>query len=50
MVILVQSGFLVNRTEVGKAGVKPDAVKEGFDVVEASGASLSAGGKAVMVD
>jgi len=36
MVILVQLGFVVNRTEVGKAGVQPGAVKEGFDVVEDS--------------
>jgi hypothetical protein len=50
MVILVQLGFVVNRTKVGKAGVQPGAVKEGFDVVGDSGASLGAGGKAVMVD
>ncbi len=47
---LVQLGFVVNRAEVGKTGVQPGGVIEGFDVVEDSGASFGAGGKAVMVD
>src|SRR5436190_19600232 len=47
---LVQLGFVVNRAEVGKAGVQPGAGIEGFDIVEDSGASFGAGGKAVMVD
>ena len=47
---LVQLRFVVNRAEVGKAGVQPGAVIEGFDIVEDSGASFGAGGKAVMVD
>jgi hypothetical protein len=43
MVILVQLGFVVNRSEVGKAEAQPGAVKEDFDGVEDSGASLGAG-------
>src|SRR5438874_7323650 len=47
---LVQFCFVVNRTEVGKARVQPGPVIEGFDVVEDSGASFGASGKAVMVN
>jgi hypothetical protein len=47
---LVQFCFVVNGTEVGKTGVQPGTVIEGFDVVEDSGASFGASGKAVMVD
>jgi hypothetical protein len=46
----VQLGFVVSGAEIGKAGVQPGAVIEGFNVVEDSGASFGAGGKAVMVD
>ena len=47
---LVQLGFVVSGAEIGKTGVQSDAVIEGFDIVEDSGACLSEGGKAVVVD
>ena len=47
---LVQLGFVVSGAEIGKTGVQSDAVIEGFDVVEDSGASLRVSGKAVMID
>lgn len=49
-VISVQLGFVVNRPEVGEAGVQPGAVIERFDVVEDSGANLDAGGKSAMLE
>ena len=35
---------------IGKTGMKSDAVIEGFDVIEDSGASLGQGVEAVMID
>ena len=43
-------GFKGDRTSVGKTGVQPGAVIEGFDVVEDGGARLREGGEALMVD
>jgi hypothetical protein len=42
--------FKVNGAEIRKTGVESGAVIEGLDVIENSGASLGAGGKAVMID
>ena len=47
---LVQFGFKVDGALVVKTGVESGAVIEGFDVIEDGGASLGAGGEAVMID
>jgi hypothetical protein len=43
-------GFKDNWALIGKTGMKSDAVIEGFDVIEDSGASLGQGVEAVMID
>src|SRR5450432_1489203 len=47
---LVQFGFKVDGAEIVKTGVESGAVIEGLDVVEDGGASVGAGGKAVVID
>jgi hypothetical protein len=41
-------GFKVDRAEIVKARVESEAVVEGLDVVKDRGASLGAGGEAVI--
>jgi hypothetical protein len=43
-------GFKGNWALIGKTGMKSDAVIEGFDVIEDSGASLGHGVEAMMID
>jgi hypothetical protein len=43
-------GFKVDGAEIVKTGVESGAVVEGLDVIEDGGASLGAGGEAVMID
>jgi hypothetical protein len=43
-------GFKINGAEVGKTGMKSDAVVEGLDVIENGGAGLGKGGEAVMIN
>src|SRR6266478_9844261 len=43
-------GFKGNWALIGKTGMKSDAVIEGFDVIEDSGASLGQGAETVVID